>query len=74
MAQWGLLIDDEICFDCRACEVACMQENNLSRAPWINVVTVGPERWGGTSWSIMYQSRAITVLNRLARMSAPQKR
>ena len=46
MAQCGLLIDDEICFDCRACEVACMQENNLSRAPWINVVTVGPREVG----------------------------
>ena len=47
MAQWGLLIDDEICFDCRACEVACMQENNLSLAPWINVVAVGPREVGG---------------------------
>ncbi len=47
MTQWSLLIDDRICFDCRACEVACMQENNLSHVPWINVVTVGPREASG---------------------------
>jgi Fe-S-cluster-containing dehydrogenase component len=42
MANLALLIDYEICFNCQACVVACMQENDLSASSWINVVTVGP--------------------------------
>lgn len=44
----GLLIDHELCFDCKACEVACKQEHNLPVGPrWIQVVTVGPRKVGG---------------------------
>jgi Fe-S-cluster-containing dehydrogenase component len=42
MANWALLIDYEICFNCQACVVACMQENDLAVFSWINVITVGP--------------------------------
>ncbi len=47
MAQLALLIDHELCFDCKACEVACKQENTLPVGPkWINVDMVGPRRVG----------------------------
>lgn len=47
MAQWALLIDYSLCFDCKACEVACKQENNLPvGTDWIKVVTVGPRQVG----------------------------
>lgn len=47
MAKWSILIDHEVCFDCRACMVACMQENDLSTGSWINVVTIGPRKENG---------------------------
>ena len=47
MTQYTLLIDYKLCFDCKACEVACKQENNLPVGPkWIHVVTVGPKKVG----------------------------
>jgi Fe-S-cluster-containing dehydrogenase component len=44
MARLALLIDHDSCFNCQACVVACMQENDLSGGSWINVVTVGPRK------------------------------
>jgi len=47
MSQYALIIDYALCFDCKACEVACKQENNLPVGPkWIQVVTVGPRKVG----------------------------
>jgi Fe-S-cluster-containing dehydrogenase component len=47
MPQYTLMIDYKLCFDCKACEVACKQENDLPVGPrWIRVVTVGPRKVG----------------------------
>ena len=29
MTQLTLLVDDDLCFDCKACEIACKQENHV---------------------------------------------
>ncbi len=43
----ALVIDPLMCFDCKACEVACKQEHRLPVGPKrIQVITVGP-RWVG---------------------------
>ena len=43
MPQKNLFVDLEYCIGCRACEVACKQENNIPVGiKWINVVKVGP--------------------------------
>lgn len=47
MAKLALLIDHHTCFNCQACVVSCMQENDLSAGSWINVVTVGPREVDG---------------------------
>lgn len=44
MARLALLLDHEVCFNCQACVVACMQENDLPSGSWINVITIGPRR------------------------------
>ncbi|MFC1905993.1 4Fe-4S dicluster domain-containing protein [Chloroflexota bacterium] len=47
MPQYKLLIDYKWCYDCKACEVACKQENDLPVGPrWIQVFTVGPKKVG----------------------------
>ena len=47
MTQLALLVDDELCFDCRACEVACKHENDVPIGlRWITVITVGPKKVG----------------------------
>ncbi len=47
MTQWALLCDDELCFNCKACEVACKQENNIPTGiRWISVISVGPKKVG----------------------------
>ncbi len=39
--QLGFYVDTERCVDCRACEVACKQWNNVSIGPrWRRVTTV----------------------------------
>ena len=48
MSTYALLVDHKICFDCKACEVACKQTNALGAGiRWIHVVTVGPRMLGG---------------------------
>ena len=43
MNQKGIYVDIEYCIGCRACEIACKQENNIPVGiKWINVVKVGP--------------------------------
>jgi tetrathionate reductase subunit B len=43
----ALLVDDELCFNCKACEVACKQENDVPVGlRWITVITVGPKKVG----------------------------
>jgi len=47
MNQANIFIDLEYCIGCRACEIACKQENNIpSGIKWINVVKVGPRMVG----------------------------
>lgn len=47
MNQKNIFIDLEYCIGCRACEVACKQENNIPVGiKWINVVKVGPRTLG----------------------------
>ncbi|MBM2832207.1 MAG: 4Fe-4S ferredoxin, iron-sulfur binding domain protein [Dehalococcoidia bacterium] len=48
MKKFTIAADPELCFDCKACEVACKQEHNLPVGPrWIQVITVGPRMVGG---------------------------
>ncbi len=47
MAQLALLVDNELCFNCKACEVACKQENDIAPGlRWINVISLGPKKAG----------------------------
>ncbi len=47
MNQKNIYIDIEYCIGCRACEIACKQENNIPVGiKWINVVKVGPKMAG----------------------------
>lgn len=47
MTQLALVVDDELCFDCKACEVACKQENDVpTGVRWIMVIPVGPKKVG----------------------------
>lgn len=43
MSQYALLVDYDLCFNCKVCEAACKQENDLPVGQkWIDVITVGP--------------------------------
>ena len=47
MNQKNILVDLDYCIGCRACEMACKQENNIPVGiKWINVVKVGPRMVG----------------------------
>ena len=47
MGQKNIFVDLEYCFGCRACEVACKQENDIPVGiKWMNVVKVGPRMVG----------------------------
>ena len=47
MNQKNIFIDLEYCIGCRACEVACKQENDIPVGiKWINVIKVGPKMVG----------------------------
>lgn len=44
----ALLIDEDLCWGCDACELACKQENHLSEGSrWIQVRTKGVQRVNG---------------------------
>jgi Fe-S-cluster-containing dehydrogenase component len=46
--QYCIVVDQNLCIGCHACEVACKQENDLlSGRSWIRVVQVGPRKIGG---------------------------
>ena len=48
MSQLALLIDNDLCFNCKACEVACKQEHNLPVGPrWIRVHADNPDEIEG---------------------------
>lgn len=48
MVRYSLLVDHDACIGCRACELACKQENRIPvGAQWIRVVQVGPMEVGG---------------------------
>jgi tetrathionate reductase subunit B len=54
----ALVIDPGLCFDCKACEVACKQEHQLPTGPKrIQVVTIGP-RWVGGRLTVDFVPRA----------------
>lgn len=43
MSEFGLLVDLDRCIGCRACEVACAEENNLpDGVRWRRIVRIGP--------------------------------
>lgn len=46
MTQLALVVDDELCLDCKACEVARKQENDVPIGlRWITVLPpVGPKK------------------------------
>jgi Fe-S-cluster-containing dehydrogenase component len=47
MEPKNIFVDFEYCVGCRACEVACKQENNIPVGiKWINVVKIGPRMVG----------------------------
>ncbi len=47
MTKLALVINDELCFDCKACEVACKQENAVpAGVRWITVISSGPKKVG----------------------------
>ncbi len=47
MVKKALLIDSKLCYDCKSCEVACRQENQVPLdSAWIKVLTVGPKQVG----------------------------
>lgn len=49
MAQYSLLVDLDRCVGCRACELACKQENQLPEGTqWIRMIKIGPEVVNGT--------------------------
>ena len=48
MSQYALLVDYNLCFNCKVCEAVCKHENDLPVGPkWIDVVTVGPKMVDG---------------------------
>ena len=48
MKNYSLMVDNEMCIGCQACEIACKQENNLPVGPrWIRALAVGPKEIGG---------------------------
>ena len=58
MPEYGLLVDLDRCVGCRACEVACAEENNLpDDVRWRRIVKAGPFIWGdGLSMTLMSSS------------------
>ncbi len=46
--RWGMIIDEEICWGCDTCELACKQENDPPEGSrWIQVRTKGVQRVDG---------------------------
>jgi len=46
--RWAMIIDEEICWGCETCELACKQENNPPEGSrWIQVKTKGVQRVEG---------------------------
>lgn len=44
----AILVDLDACVGCYACEVACKQENQVSKGDkWIKVISIGPEEVDG---------------------------
>jgi Fe-S-cluster-containing dehydrogenase component len=56
MTQHGLLIDNEYCTGCHACEVACRNEHDLPHGQWgIKVLELGPWKLtDGKHWEYRY--------------------
>lgn len=46
MAKYNFLFEVDRCVYCHACEIACMQENELPSHPWTRVVQAGPRYKG----------------------------
>jgi Fe-S-cluster-containing dehydrogenase component len=42
MKPYELIIDEEACWGCRACEIACQQERDFASPPLLRVVEDGP--------------------------------
>ena len=49
MPEYGVLVDIGRCVGCRACELACREENQLpEETRWIRMIKTGPEMVDGS--------------------------
>jgi len=56
----AMIIDDEVCWGCDACELACKQENNLPEGSrWIQVRTKGVQHINGRLKLTYHPSRCL---------------
>ncbi len=59
MAKYNFLFEVDRCVYCHACEIACMQENELLSHPWTRVTQVGPRPKGETLTLDFLQLRCV---------------
>jgi Fe-S-cluster-containing dehydrogenase component len=59
MAKYNFLFNVDQCVFCHACEIACMQENELPSHPWTRVVQKGPRSDGANFFMDFLQQRCV---------------
>jgi Fe-S-cluster-containing dehydrogenase component len=73
MAKYNFLFTVDQCVFCHACEIACMQENELPFHPWTHVAQVGP-RWKGETLTLDFiQQRCVQCEDPLCLKVCPVK-
>jgi len=73
MAKYNFLFNVDQCVFCHACEIACMQENELPSHPWTRVVQKGP-RSDGMNFSMDFlQQRCVQCEDPLCIKACPVK-
>jgi len=71
MSSKNIFVDYKYCIGCRACEIACKQENSIPVGiKWINVVKVGP-RMVGNDGSFLKASRMASLEGHFPGVSLP---
>jgi Fe-S-cluster-containing dehydrogenase component len=73
MAKYNFLFDVDRCLFCHACEIACMQENQLPSRPWTRVVQVGPRLKGDMLLLDFLQQRCVQCEDPLCIKACPVK-